>query len=737
MLLPFAAFFAALCLIMSRSNPFLQLFQQQPKLVRLAVLQPGEIDTLINITLTDVKPEETSYECISYDRADDDDTVEITVDDQKQAIPRRLETGLRAFRRKDRPRTLWADLLIGNDVEERSKQMGVMRTILENAERTLCWTGEANDKSAKAYEIIRTMGNRWTNASVKFGMPDSMTKATSQQMQNVLTELRSCPFNDLDSFNFGTWREIYDVFGSPYWKSVQCLPEIVLAKKAIIVCGRNNISWADFHHASKAVAVFQGKFFGGVPLLPKVMKGISIIHGIQVAERRLREGESIELYPMIMSARDADPKDPRECVFSMLPIVTPSARLKDHQGVKPTPPEVDYTKSVQAVFTDAARYIILERQDLMLWWSERAPCARRIKGLPSWVPDWSTGNGGSSHLAINNRLRAWTDSVTSRKSLRVTDDGKLHLQAYPLDKVVYVSPLFHAGNARRLAFKEWQKVEQLESDEDMETRKERFWRSLISDYGGMGTTVASFGKAPKQLGDSFKSLMAEEEMFEMLNCTRETITRPEVMARIDNNDPKTIELSYLIGKADPIVEAMRISTWGHRFFRTENGRFGLTTAEDYSMVDSTYRPETPEPATGATEPGDRIGGLMGDPMARAMMAGFQNFLLDRDPNAAAAYAKAMSGDLQLGEQTKTGGVDVGDIIVAAIGGFHPYVLRPVKNETEGDEAISSPASDSTYEFIGDCYLHGIMEGEPFTQTNWWLQSVFVTDLSKLVDIVIV
>lgn len=729
---------------MTQNNPFLQLFGQPTSLVRLAVLQPGEPSSPLKITLTDVKPEETAYECISYDRTNDEDTIDVAVDDHTQAIPKHLETGLRAFRRKDKPRTLWADLLIGNNVEERSKQVGIMRTILQHAERTLCWTGEANERSAKAYEIIRTMANRWSQACIQFGMPDNMTRATPQQMQSVMTHLRSCPFDDLDSFNFGTWNEIRDVFGSTYWKSVQCLPEIVLSKKAIVVCGRNNISWDDYHRASKALAIFHGKFFEGIPLLPKVIKAISIIHGIEVAERRLRAGESIELLPMIMSGRDADPKDARECVFSMLPIVTPSARLQTHKGAKPPPPVVDYSQNVQQVFTEASKYIILERQDLMLWWSERAPCAKRIKGLPSWVPDWSVGNGGSSHLSPNNGLRAWTDHVTPKKPLRISDDNKLHLQAYPLDKVVYLSPLFHGGNARRLALKEWRKVENLESDEQIGTRKERFWRSLISDHGGFGETMASFGKAPKEMGISFNSMLAEEEIYEKLDATRETIQRPEVLARIDRNDPRMRQLFGQAGKGDLFEEAMKTSTWGHKFFRTEDGRFGLTTVEDYAVVNSTYRSQEPEPKPepqAATEAGQadgpNIGALMGDPIAQSMMASFQQFLLDRDPNAAAIHAKMMRGELEHQQETKTGGVEIGDIIVACVGGFHPYILRPVKSETEGEEATSSTTSDATYEFIGDCYLHGVMEGEPFQQKNWWLQTVYVTDMSKLVDIVIV
>lgn len=723
---------------MDSSNPFSQLFQQKPNHVRLAVLQPGEGAAALNITLTDVEAEKASYECISYDRTKDDDTVEVTVDAQTHSIPRHLEAGLRAFRRKDQPRTLWADLLIGNNTEERSKQASVMRTILENSERTLCWTGEANEQTPKAYEIIRTMANRWTQACVQFGMPESMTRATTQQMQSVMDRLRSCPFNDLDSFNFTVWREIYNVFGSPYWKSVQCLTEIVLAKKAVVVCGRNNMSWENFHHASKAVAIFQGKFFQ-VPLLPSVIKTLSIVHGIELAERRRRGGESIELYPMMMSARDAEPKDARESVFAMLPIVTPSKLLENH-NVRPVLPEVDYSKSVEEVFIEATKYVIHERQDLLLWWSERAPCAKRIKGLPSWAPDWSVGNGGSSVLDPNSGgLRAWSRSVQPQKPLRVSDDNVLHLQAVPLDKVTYLSPLFNAGNARRLALKEWQNIERLEIEKAVDARRERFWRTLISNKSGYGDTMTSSAKPSNEFGVCFKSLLAEEEIFARLNCTKETLQRPEVIARLDRTDPKMAELFSLAGRSAPYEEVMNMNTWGRRFFRTENGRFGMTSVESYSAVNSAYKNGSPEPEAEGEQPGtSKLGDLMGDPLAAGMLAQFQSFLMQRDPNVADVYAKALRGEHEFQQDRKTGGIEIGDIIVACVGGFHPYILRPV-SPSQGEESSpsSSAVSDSTYQFVGDCYLHGIMEAEPFARKNWFLQTVYETDVSKLVDIMIV
>lgn len=741
-------------LAMSQANPFSKLFHQQPGPVRLAILHPGEHDAPIKVSLTEAVPSQTSYECLSYNRAKDEDTIDITVDDQSQPIPKHLESGLRILRRKERPRTLWADLLIGSSAEERSKQANTMRMILENAERTLCWTGTDNDKTVRAYDTIREMGKRWSQAREEFKMPASLSKATPQQMQSVVDKLQSCPYNDLDSFNFGHWNEIYSVFGTEYWKSVQCISDIVLAKKAIVICGRSNIPWQDYIAATWALPIFQGKFFGGVPLLPSVIKNLEIIHSIAVADRRRREGESIELMPMIMTARDHRPKDKRDCVFSMLPIVTPSKRLDYHNSEKPVLPEIDYSKSVEEVFTEATKYIILERQDLMLWWSERQPSAKKIKGLPSWVPDWSRGNKNTVTSPYNG-LRSWSDFAhnESPKSITISANNELHLQVRPIDRISYLSPIFHAGNYRRLALEELRKLPAPTTDseggpESEEARDERFWRTLISNAYGQGQTLATTGQPPAELGNNFRSLLAEEEILIKLDCTMEELQTPEVMARLDRNDLHMKSLFMQAGKSGDYTEQMMRATLGRRFFITEMGSFGMTAVENFAMLDDPYL--TSEEGDDAVEEGKEgaknkhIGEIMSSPLARDMMQAFRNHLRSKGdavpPEMSQAWEKMMRGEHphqkeQEAEKSRDFGAKEGDLIVACVGGFFPYILRP--KVTSPEESSSSAQEEETYEYVGDCFLYGAMDGECFQFPDANGRAVWDPASSEMADIIVV
>ncbi|KAI1487800.1 hypothetical protein F5X96DRAFT_648246 [Biscogniauxia mediterranea] len=740
--------------IMANANPFSQLLgqKQQSTFARLAVLQPAtERDDPIKIALTEANLAEASYECISYDHAEDADTTTVSVDGNDQDVPKALESALRTFRRKEKPRTLWADLLVGRTVEERSAQSIVIRQILENAEKTLCWIGPGNESTTKAFETVHEMANRWTQACLHAGISTdtNLSRITMQQLDVVRARLNNCRPDDLNSFDFAHWKEVYAILGARYWNCVQCIPEIVLAKLAVVVCGRSNIRWPNYIAASRAMPFFQAKFFR-VPLLPSVKKGFEIANSIELAERRRRLGETIELFPMIQTARDCGAKDAREYVFSMVHIATPSARIKSHnQGRQPLP-TVDYTKSAQQVFTEAARYIVLERQDLMLWYGERVPCAKKLKDLPSWVPDFGAMALKGREYNLQNGLRLWWDSLAPVKPITVSDDNVLHVQAHALDRVAYVSPVFNVGNCGRLCVDEFLKLPAPTGGEPAEQRDERFWRTLILNIGGRGNTLRDNLQPGAVSGASFRSLVAQERVLKMLDCSPDQLRTPEIQARIGSS-PEVQALLPQCGKSQPYEALLGEHAIGRRFFRTEGGRFGMTAVEDIACVDPTLRDEVEEikassPSSSSSSqqgPSDKprapdFGSLLADPMARMMMGSFQDYLRQKDPKAARAYEKALRGELPGQQETPDrirGGVSEGDVVVALVGGFFPYMLRPHWSDVGSGTQLAR--ADSTYEFVGDCYLHGSMEGEDFQVAGAGEEVFYRTDVSKLVDISIV
>ncbi|KAF3059947.1 putative het domain protein [Daldinia childiae] len=752
------------------NNPFATMLDPRDIKAKLAIIQPAvDWDAPIKLTLTEATLKDTSYECISYDRSGvtavptrkcapppppADKMMTISIDGQDQDIPHHLESALRIFRRKERQRTVWADVLVSRTAEERSAQADVQRFILGNAERTLCWLGPDNGESTtKAFQTIHEMARRFSEACQQVGIGRDMrlSQATPRQMTEIRDRLFSCPYNDLDSFNFRHWDNIYDIFGSKYWCSVQSIADIVLAKAPIVICGRSNISWDAYIAATRAMPYFQVKFFQ-VPLLPHVLKGFQISNETEIAARKKRLGEAIELLPMVQTARGCDFKDPRENVFSMLHVATPSGRTRYHgAGAQPLP-KIDRSKTAQQVFTEVARYSILERQDLMLWYSERPPCTKRLKGLPSWVPDFSApppqcrSDGFFKH---NLGMRVWWEAVPRRfrKPIIVSaEDDALHLQVRPLDRIVHVSPVvFNGGNFRRLCFTEFNNLPpETSNNETLAQRTERFWRAILLNASDkIGATVRDIIPPPSSLGVHFDSLIAEESILKALDCTMVDLQTPENAVRIQSS-PELMALVPRCGNAKPFEDLLLSNACGRRFFRTANGRFGMTAIEDVVAADNNLVGKEPQDAERGVR-GD-LGQLMNDPLQNLLMQGFQEYMNQRSPETAPILARAIRGDVpgQIPDQRTDSGTREGDIIVAAIGGFFPYVLRPKSQQAEetGEESGSGPAAQvdeepSTYEFIGDCYFHGAMDGEDFNATGNFDTRHISIDLSKIVNITIV
>jgi hypothetical protein len=125
-------------------------------------------------------------------------------------------------------------------------------------------------------------------------------------------------------------------------------------------------------------------------------------------------------------------------------------------------------------------------------------------------------------------------------------------------------------------------------------------------------------------------------------------------------------------------------------------------------------------------------------MANPMMEGFLEFLHQREPAAGRAAEQFLRGDMDLpGASTETSGgqagergVQEGDVVVALVGGFFPYVLHPVEQDDTG-------SATNTFRFVGDCYLHGMMHGEEFKMKGVDGRERWVTNLSKLRNISIV
>ncbi|KAF2432368.1 hypothetical protein EJ08DRAFT_695479 [Tothia fuscella] len=710
---------------MGTRNPFSAVFSHYN--FHLAVLEPSPSETdTIQVSLSNTNRTDVSYECISYDRSQDYGSTSIQLNDAGIDIPVFLETALRRLRKKDESRLLWADVLLGRDLETQGAEAAIAKTVLQNAKRTVVWLGGGDAKTAEAFKVIMTLAQWWHQASARTGFPVSFSKATSTQMDALMVWFSVQDGMVLEPDDATLWKSLLAVFQASYWESVQAIPDLILSTDAIITSGAGSISWPDFTAAFQALMVAMPQLLNKIPS-KELQNSFIRVSGIAMADRRFRDDDGLELLPMIQTARECRSADPREYVFAMLPIVRPSKRTAT-TGKKIPLPVADYGKSVQDIFTETAKFVIEERQDLLIWWTERAPNARKIKDLPSWAPDWTSGlptvvvkPTAEGHPS----LRSWWENIPDRKPIAVTDN-KLHLQAHRLDRISTVSKMFTEENCRRLLLQEWQALPH-NPNQSLKDKVDMYWRTIILNIGGATDALRKQAPPPQDMWISWQSILAEERILELMACTPEQLLNDPAIRERARADEQCQILGPQVGQSDPFEELLRKNAIGRRFFTTENGRMGMTAYERTAIAEGENGEEAAKAEIALNEiemptesnRDDLLGGL-----GSMMMGSFQEFLMQRDPNAAAAMAEVMQ------KKEKARGARVGDVIVAAVGGFHPYVLRAVEG------GGSSDIKGREFRFVGDAYLHGVMGGEPFLRRNWIGVQTWRTDV-RVDDVVIV
>ena len=269
--------------------------------------------------------------------------------------------------------------------------------------------------------------------------------------------------------------------------------------------------------------------------------------------------------------------------------------------------------------------------------------------------------------------------MTNRKRIFVDEDSKLHVQAYALDRVVYVSKRFSKSNYRRLCLEVFKTVPGLSKDELLPSQVERFARAVAQDPGFVVEKMGTIDEYYNTMNASANSLLAEEHLLQYLQCTQEQLEDPDdVFCGRARADPRCVRTMKWVGESKQFDDLLVKSALGRRFFRTESGRLGMTAVE---------------------QPFGDLGG------------------------------------------SEEGGMRVGDVVVALVGGFEPYVLRRVL--APGQEMVENKQDNSPllhhgaeYQLIGSCHLQGVMNGECFQEDSRPDPQVWRKDL-ELADILIV
>ncbi|KAF1992986.1 HET-domain-containing protein [Amniculicola lignicola CBS 123094] len=339
------------------------------KQFRLLAIWPGAGESPLKCSLLTRKLEEleTTYFALSYCWGDLTDTEQIELvhcfclreeDDldfpQLFHVTRSLGGALRRIRSPDQYRIIWADAICINqgDLAERSSQVPLMAEIYKRAEAVFVWLGPGDEESDIAGKLIDEL----VQAARDINLFDSdgrlRIRIDSVEPAEELSLLHTYGISE----DFAL-RCLASYFAKPWFRRVWVIQEVISAKDAVVLCGDSAVRWSGVLLARRWMELRLEQFLdgplkdcarGGEFTLPEVW-GLLYDHGGHAG-----------LQELLAWVRIFESSDPRDRIYATLNL---SNELQPFFNGPPMPP-VDYTKTFAEVYNSFTRYLIERHENL-------------------------------------------------------------------------------------------------------------------------------------------------------------------------------------------------------------------------------------------------------------------------------------------------------------------------------------------------------------------------------------
>lgn len=323
---------------------------------RLLQIEPTDDPTariiarLFKASLDDPPP----FEAVSYRWERTKKSHFIMINGVKFPVMSNVCASLSEFRRQSHPSssTFWIDSLCIKQscIQDRNIQVQLMGRIYSAASLVRMWIGSEFDLAGQAFELIRHCG------------PSDQISAELVAARVVQNEA-------------GT-RAVTKLLERDYWNRMWVFQEIVLAKDAVVHCGKLQVPWSNLRWLDAVSSKHELWRSDQIekPWILDFRKAFFRIAHFCICPHEARYINNV-LHP----TRHLQCQDPRDKLYALKGVCEALTEIV----------EVDYSISVRDVFTAFAKNKILQDGDLSVlltagMWS---PFNGDNINLPSWVPD--------------------------------------------------------------------------------------------------------------------------------------------------------------------------------------------------------------------------------------------------------------------------------------------------------------------------------------------------------------
>lgn len=545
--------------------------------IRLLELDAGAEGTPITCRLiTSSLDEQPIFEALSYAWGDLTMKVPISCQGQLISVTQNCYQALKGLREPGRPRMLWVDAICINQssIPERNEQVSLMARIYTQTKRVLIWLGEEADQSDRALELllllrdVRLKHEREILLSMmkrefigKSGNEEDHMENYKRQLERQTSEKLTQDGLILDAYKA---REGLPGFADPKWKTltaffrrawfsrVWVFQEVVLSKRAVLHCGKKSIDWETLGFAVECLMQTL------LPTSPVAGSGEVDVLLMNRTRQQVKKAGYIDLLEILGILKDYNCTDPRDRVYGVLGLT---------RGPSGPWINVDYALSIEEIFHRVAvAFLTNDANGIDLLTFAQQP--RKLPGLPSWVPDWTSTLPGK-YLGLPTWFRASGRTGTIPKPFTLKANDKiLTLSVLLVDKIAQLaSPMPHESKGTGLAspyqtvetFFEWQKLALSQSFAlrvyNDQSTTEAFWRTLVADLG-----VPMSTRADPSMEYNYKHLYSKFRMARRGFFDSDAIPDAEKKYRSG--------LGLVYGMLDPDFKAFYHATvysWSYRF----------------------------------------------------------------------------------------------------------------------------------------------------------------------------
>ncbi|OLN97368.1 Heterokaryon incompatibility protein 6, OR allele 1 [Colletotrichum chlorophyti] len=573
-----------------------------------------------------------------------------------------LFRALRRMRKEDTALRIWVDALCINqdDVEERNEHVKIMGRVYAGASQTRLWLGESTDMDMPAVNTLFAISEIFNELFVTQEVVDH---------NSSIQEVQWHFFNATKSYRLD-WGLLADLLDRAWFKRTWIVQEIANSREVKVHLGEIEFPWGLLARIILALSEYK------LQTMISECKAIKAI-GYMEHLRKERVDKSImfaqtPLLTLLEELRDFKATIPSDKIYGILSLTEHVNDLT-----------VDYARSPEAVFKDfAVQQLQSGSLDIL------THCVHSSKPttltLPSWVPDW-TRPGWVEPLRI--RELQCSAAGTSKPSFTIDEDsGSLRIKGRLLDTVAAIE------TKRQIPPPNQQGP--MHADNHTAVEDGELARPDLAQYGGP---------------------MRREE-----NDEDAAVERTKPVNNVEYRTKKAMDLltnhasTWYRGVIDVAFPNKTVTpTMWENLWRT----FMCNRTRDNKMPDV-------ECATGMDlhyktllEEGKGLAQVLQERVDHEIES---HGLAPQD--AVEYYMKEKTAfETFIGAHTKwtynrrffrstagrfgwaVEGTEPGDVIAAFNGCDYPFVLRAV--------------GERTYRIVGDCYLHGLMQGEAYQEST--------------------